>query len=379
MRVGMVVEAERARREPRARPRSGTDTQGSPAFAPSRTALVSNRLSARPPTRAVRARHRTPFARAALGASVALVASCSTAGLPSSEPPRVERWAFTAPWDPRSAASVARRGSTLDAIVFGWITLDSLTGQPFTLYPDTVARGLVGVRRMALVTSYVGSAFHPSIVRQLSVDSAALRRAADEVAARARRDGYRGLVLDLEGMTAADSDATRLVVAGFARAVHAAGAGPVVVAVPAGDTAGYPARLFDDAADLLLVMLYDQHWATSPPGPIAAPDWVRRTLGIRVAERGANRLVAALPLYGYLWRPNTFATTIGFDDARRLAAEAGTSLARDPATMTLHATRPGADGWELWVSDAELVRTLEREVSALGVRRVAYWRLGLEE
>jgi hypothetical protein len=84
-------------------------------------------------------------------------------------------------------------------------------------------------------------------------------------------------------------------------------------------------------------------------------------------------------LYGYLWRPNTFAATISFDDARRLAAEAGTSLARDPATATQHATRPGADGWELWVSDAELLAALEREVSDLGVRRVAYWRLGLED
>jgi spore germination protein YaaH len=155
--------------------------------------------------------------------------------------------------------------------------------------------------------------------------------------------------------------------------------GPVVVAVPASDTVGYPARLFDASADLLLVMLYDQHWATSPPGAIAAPEWVRRTLGARVAERGASRLVAALPLYGYLWRANSPAATIGFDDARRLSAEAGVSLARDPATSTLHAVRGGADGWELWVSDAELLATLEREVAGLGVRRIALWRLGLED
>ena len=187
------------------------------------------------------------------------------------------------------------------------------------------------------------------------------------------------MVFDFEGMTGADSDATRLVVAEMARAARAAGLGPIVVAVPASDTAGYPARRFDASADLLLVMLYDQHWSTSPPGAIAAPEWVRRALGVRVAERGASRLVAALPLYGYQWRPNTVASTIGYDDARRLAAEAGTSLARDPATATLTATRVGADGWELWVSDAALVAALEREVVALGVRRVAYWRLGLED
>ena len=307
-----------------------------------------------------------------------LGAACSTSALPAANTAPLERWGFTAPWDPRSAASVRSSGDDLDAIVTGWIPLDTLTGQPFTLYPDTVARGVAGRRRMALVTSYVGSSFHPTVVRGLALDSAALRRSAADLAERARREGYRGVVLDFEGLTAADSTATRLVVGEFARALHAAGAGPVVVAVPASDTAGYPARLFD-AADALLVMLYDQHWSTSPPGPIAAPEWVRRSLGVRATEAGPSRLVAALPLYGYLWRPNTVASTIGFADARRLAAEAGTSLTRDPATMTLHATRPGADGWELWVSDAALVAALEREVSALGVRRLAYWRLGLED
>ena len=311
-------------------------------------------------------------------AAAAVAAGCSS--LPLARAPRVERWAFTAPWDSRSAASVRAHGTALDAIVFGWIPLDSVTGAPFALYPDTVSRGLPpATRRMAIVTSFVGNSFHPTIIRQLALDSAALRRSAATVAAWSRRDGYRGLVLDFEGMTGADSDVTRLVVSAMASAAHAAGVGPVVVAVPAADTVGYPARLFDGSADLLLVMLYDQHWATSPPGAIAAPDWVRRALGMRVAERGANRLVAALPLYGYLWRPNTLAATISFDDARRLAAEAGTSLARDPATGTLHATRPGADGWELWVSDAELLAALEREVTDLGVRRVAYWRLGLED
>jgi peptidoglycan-N-acetylglucosamine deacetylase len=310
------------------------------------------------------------LAATACGGSVATVRSA---------PP--ERWGFTAPWDARSAASVAAHARELDVVVSGWIAIDTFSARPVLLYPDTVARGplATGTRRMAIVTSFAGTAFRPDVVRRLALDGPALRRAASEVGELGRRGRYRGMVLDLEGMTPADSGVTRLVVSEMARAIRAAGAGPVVVAVPASDTAAYPARMFDGSADLLLVMLYDQHWATSPPGTIAAPDWARRALGTRVAERGAAKLVAALPLYGYQWRPNTYAATIGFDDARRLATEAGTSLARDPATLTLHASRPGADGWELWVSDAGLVDALERESLALGVRRFAYWRLGLED
>ena len=153
----------------------------------------------------------------------------------------------------------------------------------------------------------------------------------------------------------------------------------MTVALPATDTVGYPARLFQSSADLLLIMLYDQHWATSPPGPIADPQWVRRSLAMRVAESGANRLVAGLPTYGYQWRPNVAARPISYDDARRIATEAGVSLDRDPATSMLHATRSLGDQWELWVSDAVLLEALQREVAALNVKRVAYWRLGLED
>lgn len=336
------------------------------------------RCFASPPPAASVAQGLVRFCRRHTALAVAaLLASCSS--LPTTRSARAERWGFTAPWDARSAVSVRASAAQLDAVVSGWIALDSLSGQPIEPFPDTVARTTVATRRMAIVTSFSGNTFHPEMIRRLALDSAALRRSASAIAVRARREGYRGLVLDFQGMTGADSGMSRHVVAAIARSARQAGVSPIVVAVPASDTVAYPARLFEGSADLLLVQLYDQHWATSPPGAIAAPDWARRVLGMRVAERGASRLVAALPLYGYLWRPNAVATTVSFDEARRLATEAATTLARDPASGTLHASRAGADGWELWVSDAELVASLEREVANLGVRRVAYWRLGLED
>ena len=318
--------------------------------------------------------------RALPALGLALAGACSA--IPIVNRAATERWGFTAPWDDRSAASVRANAGRLDALVLGWIGLDSMTGMPLEVYRDTVSAMVpAGIRRMALLTSYHGNRFHPEVVRRLSQDSLAARRTAEAVAARMQRDGQRGVVIDFEGMTGADTALTRAVVATIAGAVRRSGLGPVVVAVPATDTVGYPARLFTSSADLMLVMLYDQHWSTSPPGAIADPGWVRRSLAMRVAEGGASRLVAALPLYGYLWKPSTGApaSAISFDDARRLATESGVSLERDPATQSLRAVRPDGDRWELWVSDAVLLTALEREVAALGVRRLAYWRLGLED
>ncbi|HEX9085618.1 MAG TPA: hypothetical protein VF836_12840, partial [Gemmatimonadaceae bacterium] len=151
----------------------------------------------------------------------------------------------------------------------------------------------------------------------------------------------------------------------------------IVIAVPAGDTAAYPAALLLQSADLIMPVLYDQHWATSPPGPIAAVDWVSRNLSTRVAEVGAARIVAAFPLYGYRWRRSAATEVISYDDARRLATTTNTPLTRDHASGMLHALSP--EGWEIWVSDHELLETLVREARELGVTTFALWRLGLED
>ncbi|MGH7449140.1 MAG: hypothetical protein ACREK1_10920, partial [Longimicrobiales bacterium] len=58
-------------------------------------------------------------------------------------PQRPQFWGFTGPWDPRSDSSVSANGAKLDAVISGWITIDSATGQPLlpSQYPDTVRPG----------------------------------------------------------------------------------------------------------------------------------------------------------------------------------------------------------------------------------------------
>ena len=309
--------------------------------------------------------------------ALAGAAACTPASIaptPAVQP--VSLWGFTAPWDARSDSSLGANAARLDAAVTGWIQLDSVTGQPTLLYADT-ARIPAGTGRLALVTSWHGQRFHPETVRRLGADPAALGATAGRIADLVSAGRYRGVVLDLEALSQADTGLTIRVVRAFGDSVRRRGESTIALAIPASDTSAYPTRALAQIVDFLVVMLYDEHWSTSGPGPIATPSWVRRTLGQRVAEVGASRIVAALPLYGYLWRPNQPARTLGFDDARRAAIQASVELSRDPASRSLRAIQPG--NWELWMSDAELLRALRAEVSALGVTRIALWRLGLED
>ena len=293
-------------------------------------------------------------------------------------PARLRVWGFTVPWDAKSSDDARAHAAQLSAVISGWIQLDSLTGQPFAEFRDTLARNRPeGMRLMAMVTNAVAGRFHADAVRRLVADQPSLARAAGEIARRASVGNYRGLVIDLEGFVAADRDGTALAVRAIADSARARGVKPIAVAVPAVDTAAFPGRSFVPAADYLLVMLYDQHWTTSAPGPLAAPDWVRAATALRVGEVGAQHVIAALPLYGYRWPTSGPAAALTFADAQRDAAAANVQLQRDASTSTLRATSAGA--WDLWVSDAGLIEALTREVRAQGVGTIALWRLGQED
>lgn len=293
---------------------------------------------------------------------------------PPATPPR-ELWGFAAPWDPRSAATLAHHASALRVVISGWLRLDTISALPVSAYRDTIPVP-PGTRRYILVTTYARDRFHPEIIRRLAADPALRTRSAAAIALWAYRHRYRGIVLDFESLAPADSNALSAVVGSIAAAAHRRHVRPVTVAVPPADTLTFAARRLS-AADLLLPMLYDEHWSTGAPGPIASPGWVRQLLAPWVATAGVSRLVAGLPVYGYLWKTPAPATVLSFGDAQREAASLGVTLDRDSTSASLHYLRP--DSAQGWVTDAELLRTLMREAQDAGIYRFALWRLGLED
>lgn len=284
-------------------------------------------------------------------------------------------WGFAAPWDPRSATSITGHSDKLSVLISGWITLDSASFRPGTPFADTAKSNAAS--RFALVTTYQGNGFHPDVLRGLASDSRILAAAAGAVGALVEDGRYTGVVLDFEGLTARDLDVLLAATKAVADSCRAHGAATIVVAVPAADTAAYPSALLLGSTNFLLPMLYDEHWSGSAPGPIAAPEWVARFLGIRVAEVGAAKIIAGLPLYGYRWRTNAPTEIVSYSDAVRLSESTNTPLARDPASATLHALSP--QGWEMWVSDRVLLDSLVQQSRRIGVRNFALWRLGLED
>lgn len=308
-----------------------------------------------------------------------LVAAPGCAAQSSPAAGKPEFWAFTGPWDPQSDASIREYGDRLDAIVTGWIGLDSVSGRPLlpSPYTDSIRPRKGGVARLAIVTSWHRDRFHAAPIRRLARDPGALARTAGTIARYADSLKYTGLVFDFELLEPRDLDAQLRVMKAIADSARTRGVTTFAAAVPATDTAGYPARPLLRVVDAIIPMLYDQHWTGSEPGPISGRDWVRGALALRIAEAGPDGIVAGLPTYGYRWRKGKPTESLSHAQARAIAAQSRAPLERDSASGTLRARHP--EGWEMWVTDAGLLRDLVRDAEKAGVRRFALWRLGQED
>ena len=291
---------------------------------------------------------------------------------------RPKLWVFTAPWDARSDSALAAGVAPKATIVSGWISLDSAGGTPVALFEDPPRsteerRG----NRFALITSYRVDKFHPEAVRALARDVTARRRAADAIETMVRAGAYAGVVLDLEALETGDTTALAVVAGSLSAAARRGGAREVAIAVPALDTIAYAPRVLLPHVDRLLVMLYDQHWLGSEPGPVAARDWARAALSYWVTAAGAERVVAALPVYGYHWRVGIPTDVVGWNDLQRLSRESGVTVTRDTASGSLR-LQMGEKG-EAWLADGALLAHMADDARVLGVRTLALWRLGLED
>jgi spore germination protein YaaH len=235
------------------------------------------------------------------------------------------------------------------------------------------------VRRFALITNYYRTRFHPETVRRLASNPSVLSRTTDSLAALVATAGYKGVVIDFEAMEERDTTALAAVIHAIASHLHARGVSPVAMTVVAADSIAYPARkLIAAGADRLVLMVYDEHWSTSPPGPIVSPAWADSLIGARVKEaRGPAHLVVAVPVYGYQWRRSGPAVVVGADDAHRLADGWHTPLTRDPASLNL--TTRGPDSSIVWVADARTTDTIVAIARHLGITTFAIWRLGLTD
>ncbi|TWX34579.1 hydrolase [Frigoribacterium sp. ACAM 257] len=244
------------------------------------------------------------------------------------------------------------------------------------------ARGLQAQLLMSNFDERLGD-FSEPIASALLSSPANRSAVAADLASRVSSGGWDSVMIDLEGLTAADSAG----LTAFAGELRAA-VGPEVrldVALQASTTEegyaelGYDVPALAASLDHLTLMAYDEHgpWEPDDPGPVGSLDWTIDSLAALTGLAPTDQVVLGVAGYGYRWGGGEPAGQITDEEARDRVEDAGGTARWDSAAAEQTATL--ADGAVLWWSDARSLDTRVSLARGLGLAGVAVWSLDLSD
>jgi spore germination protein YaaH len=145
-----------------------------------------------------------------------------------------------------------------------------------------------------------------------------------------------------------------------------------------------------ESVDYMIVMAYDEHWASSPEsGSVASLPWTENSLVRILQEDGVpkDKLILGMPLYTRIWteKPNgsggvdVSSKTLGMDSVQKLIKEKKLTprLSEDTGQHYVEFQEDGATK-KIWIEDETSIRKRAELVKKYGLAGAATWRRGFE-
>ncbi len=234
---------------------------------------------------------------------------------------------------------------------------------------------------MGLLNNYDGVVWRSKELAGLLAIPASRHRLITDVVDYAVESHQAGIVVDFEEIPDKSQPQFRQFINEFAPVLHGAGL-KLMVALPARDDA-FDYAFFGRETDAIILMNYDQHWITSPPGPIAAQDWFVENLRQILQVVPAQKIVMGIANYAYDWAEATkkqkaSAEEFSIQEALLHAYESETDVEFDPASLNPHYSYSDDQDrtHQVWMLDAVTAYNQERASERLGVQGTALWRYG---
>ncbi|MDB5685715.1 MAG: polysaccharide deacetylase [Rhizorhabdus sp.] len=291
-------------------------------------------------------------------------------------------YAFHAPWDDASAASLARHVNDLDWVIPGWI---SITGPDHHVTSFADARGKAILSRaahrpklMPMVQNALDGGWDGPGIAALLRDPVQRRATLDRVEALLVANQASGVFFDFEELPeTAHGDYRRFLAEAHAR--FAARGWIVAIAVPVADPS-WDLKAYAKVADRLFLMAYDEHSEPGDPGPIASQPWFAVSVARAVAGVPRDRIVVALGSYAYDWQKGGDTIAHSIEDVWLTAEESGVSPRFDKASANSNfAYAEAGVRHDIWILDAVAMRAQVATLKSMGLNAVALWRLGTED
>ncbi|MCK5759138.1 MAG: glycoside hydrolase, partial [Clostridiales bacterium] len=136
-------------------------------------------------------------------------------------------------------------------------------------------------------------------------------------------------------------------------------------------------------ADYIMVMTYDQYWASSPvAGSQAQLQWVSDMLELTLLYVNPDKLIVGLPFYTRMWRDTDGVVknykTLGIDDTLEFINEKEIEMVWDEESGQYFATYTEEGSvYKMWIEEKESLVLKTDLVKEFNLRGVAAWQLSL--
>lgn len=133
-------------------------------------------------------------------------------------------------------------------------------------------------------------------------------------------------------------------------------------------------------ADHLYLMTYEEHWETSPPGPLASIPWLTTVLNYAKELIPEDKLFAGVPLDGYDWGESKKAKGVTYKDVVALISKYKPNISWDQKSKTHYfGYRDGNISHKVWFEDIDSFKEKLKLFDSLGIPNLSFWPLGNED
>lgn len=168
-----------------------------------------------------------------------------------------------------------------------------------------------GVRIMPVIANHRNGSWDTRTITQILHDPAIASAHIQAIEQMVKDEHYDGIIIDYEELKKTDRQAFSHFIEMLGNTLHAEKKLLYVFVHPKDSDAGYDERnkaqdyaSLGHSADRVIIMIYDWHWSTSAPGPIAPITWVENVIRWSVSQIPADKVIQGIGLYGYDWVGN---------------------------------------------------------------------------
>lgn len=133
---------------------------------------------------------------------------------------------------------------------------------------------------------------------------------------------------------------------------------------------GQDIDLIGKNADEVRIMIYDRHGDFSDPGPITPLDWYHDVVAYALQKIPREKIVIALPTYGYLWLNDGNFQSFQYKDFLMYMENKPYTSHRDADSLEIMYEHEGSIGF---LSDAEAVIPKMTYARNKGLNRFSFW------